>query len=76
LIICPTVSGLFFGVIAALLVLRSASLGRATETGALVGGVMFASNAVALCIVHAAARNAPARPEASGARGGVEARAS
>jgi hypothetical protein len=63
LVICPVISGLFFGLIAALLVLQSGGVGRASAVGALVGGVMFASNAVALCIVHSAAREIPERPE-------------
>jgi hypothetical protein len=56
LVTCPLISGLFFGLIAALLVLRGGSVDRATEVGLLVGGVMFASNAVALCIVHTTAQ--------------------
>jgi hypothetical protein len=34
-----------------LLVLQRGSFERAAEVGALVGGVMFASTAVALCVV-------------------------
>ena len=56
LVVSPVISGVFFGAVAALLVLRGGSLGRATEIGALVGGVMFASNAIALCIVNTTGR--------------------
>ena len=58
LVVCPLVSGVFFGLVAALLILRSGDQGRAIAVGLLVGGVMFASNAVALCIVHTTARSA------------------
>jgi predicted branched-subunit amino acid permease len=51
LVASPTISGLFFCLVAALLVLQRGSFERAAEVGALVGGVMFASTAVALCVV-------------------------
>ena len=70
------ISGLFFGLIAALLVLRGGSAERAIEVGTLVGGVMFASNAVALCIVHASARGDGAPGTRSGAGRRTEAHAS
>jgi hypothetical protein len=56
IVICPLISGVFFGLIAALLVLRNGDSGRAIAIGVLVGGAMFASNAIALCVVHTAAR--------------------
>ena len=54
-VICPLISGLFFGLVATSLVLRSDE-GRAGEIGALVGGAVFALTAVALCLVHVSAR--------------------
>ena len=48
----PFFSGVFFGLVAALLVLRNGNAGDAIEVGALVGGVMFASHAVGLCVLH------------------------
>jgi hypothetical protein len=55
LIAFPMISGLFFGLMSAVLVLPSGGLGRAIAVGALVGGVMFAANAAALCIVQSSA---------------------
>jgi hypothetical protein len=55
LVICPLISGLFFGIIGGLLVLPSGGAEHATMVGALVGGIMLTSNAVALCIVHSSA---------------------
>jgi hypothetical protein len=52
LIAFPMISGLFFGLLGAVLVLPIGGLGRAIAVGALVGGVMFAANAAALCIVQ------------------------
>jgi hypothetical protein len=56
-VVSPLISGVFFGLVAALLTLRSGSGIQAIEFGGLVGGVMFASNAVALCFVSSAARD-------------------
>jgi hypothetical protein len=64
-VVCPMISGLFFGVIAAALVFRSGGTGRALGVGALTAGVMFTSSALALCIVMTASREAPSRPERS-----------
>ena len=67
----PVVSGGFFGLVAALLALRSGTIGRATAIGVLVGGVFFAANAIAMCVVQSKARarprhlaSAPTRPRA------------
>jgi hypothetical protein len=51
LIICPLISGLFFGLVATLLRLVSGDAGHAFEVGALAGAAIFAANALALCIV-------------------------
>lgn len=51
LIVCPLISGLFFGLIATLLALHSGSLVHAFEVGALAGFVILIANALALCIV-------------------------
>lgn len=75
-IVCPMISGLFFGIIATLLVFRSGNIGRASEVGALVGGVMFASNAIALCIVLSTAQGAAAPRAKSRALDRTEAHAS
>jgi hypothetical protein len=56
LVVSPLVSGGFFGFVAAVLTLRSGTHGQALAVGALVGGVMFAVNAVALCVAHSIAR--------------------
>jgi hypothetical protein len=64
LILCPLISGLFFGVVSTLLVLPSSGIGHALEVGAAVGGAMFAANAAALCIVQATrAADAPRAAE-------------
>jgi hypothetical protein len=55
-VVWPLISGLFFGLIAALLVLRNGDPDRALEIGVLVGGAMFAANAVVLCVLHSASR--------------------
>jgi hypothetical protein len=52
-VVCPLISGLFFGLVSTLLVLPSAGIGHALEVGAAVGGAMFAANAAALCVVQA-----------------------
>lgn len=51
LIICPLISGLFFGLVATLLLLISGDVGHAFEVGALAGVVICAANALALFIV-------------------------
>jgi hypothetical protein len=56
LVVCPLISGLFFGVISGVLVLPGSGVEHATMVGALVGGVMLTSNAVALCIVQSSGR--------------------
>jgi hypothetical protein len=56
LVICPLISGGFFGIVAALLVHWSGS-DRALGAGALVGGAMFVANAVALCVVQSVSRS-------------------
>jgi len=73
LVVCPLISGAFFGVIAAVLVRWSGSP-RALGAGVLVGGAMFVANAVALCVVQSISRSAPVsarspRAAANGARG-------
>jgi hypothetical protein len=60
-IVCPMISGLFFGLIAAALVFPGGGAGRAFEVGLLTAGVMFTSSALALCIVMSASREAPSR---------------
>ena len=65
IVVCPMISGLFFGLIAAALVLPGGGAGRAFGVGALTAGVMFTSSALALCIVMTASREAPPRPEVS-----------
>ena len=55
MVVCPLISGLFFGVVSGFLVLPFGGLDHATAIGALVGGIMLTSNAVALCIVHSSA---------------------
>ena len=60
-VVGPLLSGLFFGLIAAALVLRGGTFARACGVGALAGGVMFTSTALALCIVMTAVREAPSR---------------
>ena len=64
-VVCPLISGLFFGLIAAALVFPGGGAGRAFGVGALTAGVMFTSSALALCIVMTASREAPSRPELS-----------
>jgi hypothetical protein len=72
-VVCPLISGLFFGAIAAVLVLDS-GIGRALEVGALAAGIMFTTNALALCIVTSATHSEPTpaiasvTPETSGSR--------
>jgi hypothetical protein len=67
LVVCPLVSGLFFGLMATVLVLFNGSFGHAFEVGALTGTIMFAANALALCMVMTpnGERSAP-RAEAPG----------
>jgi hypothetical protein len=60
LILCPLISGLFFGAVSILLVLATSGIGHALVVGAGVGGAMFAANAAALCIVQATRANGPA----------------
>jgi hypothetical protein len=55
LIAFPMISGAFFGLLSAVSVLPVAGIGRAVAVGALVGGIMFAANAAALCIVQSSA---------------------
>jgi hypothetical protein len=50
LIVCPLISGLFFGLIATVLGLVSGN-GNALEVGALTGFVILTANALALCLV-------------------------
>ena len=61
LVICPLISGVFFGLISGLLVLPGGGAEHASMVGALVGGFMFTSNAVALCIVQTSS-DAPSVP--------------
>jgi hypothetical protein len=68
LFICPLISGLFFAIISGFLVFPSGGAEHATMVGALVGGIMLTSNAVALCIVQTSARaDAAARAERAAA---------
>jgi hypothetical protein len=76
LVFCPAISGLFFGVVSGLLVLGAGGIGRAGEVGALVGGVIFASNAAALCILQSSAQRQPAPQAESRADDRTGARAS
>src|SRR6185295_9281277 len=55
IVIFPLLSGVFFGVITGLAVLSSGGFEHAMVMGALVGGIMLTSNAIALCIVQASA---------------------
>jgi hypothetical protein len=57
LVVCPLISGVFFGIISGVLVLPGSGVEHATMVGALVGGIMLTSNAVALCIVQSSARD-------------------
>jgi hypothetical protein len=50
LIVCPLISGVFFGLVATLLLLPSSSVGHAFEVGTVAGAVICAMNAVALCV--------------------------
>jgi hypothetical protein len=61
LIAFPMISGLFFGLLSAGLVLPIGGLGCAIAVGALVGGALFAANAAALCIVQSSAWDEAAR---------------
>ncbi len=61
----PMISGVFFGILSAALVRPLGGLGRATEVGMLVGGVMFTANAAALCIVTASAWDEEPQPAQS-----------
>ena len=76
LVVCPLISGLFFGIISALLVLPSGGIEHATLVGALVGGFMLTSNAVALCIVQSSASRDGAPREQTGSHDIGEAKAS
>jgi hypothetical protein len=76
MVVCPMISGLFFGLVAALLVFRSGGIGHASAVGALVGGFMFASNAAALCIVQSTARGGAASQAQSRSKDRTEAQAS
>jgi uncharacterized membrane protein YedE/YeeE len=49
------ISGVFFGILSAALVLPIGGFARASGVGFLVGGVMFTANAAALCIVQSSA---------------------
>ena len=51
LIVCPLISGLFFGLIATVLRLRSGDFVHALEVGALAGFVILTANVLALCLV-------------------------
>jgi hypothetical protein len=76
IVIWPLVSGAFFGLVATVLALRGGGAGRAIAIGALVGGAMFAANAIAVSVAQAAARtHAPKRPQSDPQRR-TEARAS
>ena len=55
MILFPTISGLVFGILSAVLVLPLGGFATATGVGFLVGGVMFTANAAALCIVQSSA---------------------
>jgi hypothetical protein len=70
------ISGAFFGLLSAGLVLPIGGLGRAIAVGALVGGVMFAANAAALCIVQSGAWGGAVREARPQDRPISEARAS
>jgi ABC-type uncharacterized transport system permease subunit len=76
IVVCPLISGVFFGLIAALLVIRNGDRGRAFEIGLLVGGAMFAANAIALCVLHSAARAGTTPKPSPRAEARNEARAS
>lgn len=76
LVVCPLISGLFFGIVSAVLVLPSGGIEHATVVGALVGGFMLTSNAVALCIVQTSAYSDGAARERSGPQDIGEAKAS
>jgi hypothetical protein len=63
IVIFPLLSGLFFGIVTGLAMLPRSGIRQASVMGALVGGIMLTSNAVALCIVQASA-NSRAVPRA------------
>jgi hypothetical protein len=55
LVAFPLISGLFFALVAAAAALP-AGAGHALVVGAIVGGAMFAANALALCLAVSAAQ--------------------
>jgi hypothetical protein len=61
IVVFPLLSGLFFGIISGLAVLPRGGAQQATVVGALVGGIMLTSNAIALCIVQASANSQAAQ---------------
>jgi hypothetical protein len=62
MILFPMISGLFFGILSAALVVPVGGFAHATGVGFLVGGVMFTVNAAALCIVQSNAWEEAPRP--------------
>ena len=73
-VLCPLISGGFFGVVAVILVHWSGSA-DALVVGAAVGGAMFVANAAALCVVHSISRviDEPARSPHAAAPHGLRA---
>jgi hypothetical protein len=76
MIVFPMISGLFFGILSAALVLPIGGVAHASEVAILVGGVMFTGNAAALCIVQSSAWDEPERPAQPAVQRISEARAS
>jgi hypothetical protein len=76
MIVFPIISGLFFGILSAALVVPIGGVVHASEVAILVGGVMFTANAAALCIVQSSAWDEPERPAQPAAQRITEVRAS